>query len=573
MDFVNFDNMPSMDDLFGTIDTGAVTYVEGKIIEGTIVEKRDNGVLVDIGYKAEGFVPKDEFRNWDEVAEGQVIDLFLEAIEGANSMPEISVSKADLEKSWAKITGVSNEGDLIKGFVRSRVKGGLIVDVGVDGFLPGSHVDIGPVKNLDDFLDKEFEFKILKINVDRKNIILSRRELLEEAREEQKEALLKVIKAGDLRKGIVKNITDFGAFIDLNGMDGLLHITDMSWGRISHPSEMVSIGDEIEVMILDIDEEKRRVSLGLKQKSNDPWAGIGENYPVGKRIAGKVVNIMPYGAFVEIEDGIEGLIHVSEMSWTKRITRASDVLVLGEEVEAVILDIQVDQKKISLGLRQTTPNPWDSIIEKYPVGSVLKGRVRNLTSYGAFMEIQEDIDGMIHVSDMSWTRKINNPAELLKKGQEIEAKVIEIDPSQQKISLGMKQLEVDPWSTIEDLFKISETVKGTVTKLTSYGAFVELSHGIDGLIHITQLSDKKVAKVKDVVNAGDEIEAKVIKIDADERRIALSMRTNAKPDTGGSTGGGNKGATAPKHVSSPKDLGGVGEIFDALEGLDITDIK
>ena len=561
MEFVSLENMPSMEDLLGEVDSSTKNYVEGKLVSGVVVEKRDNGALIDIGYKAEGFVSKDEFRDWDSVETGLQIDVLLETIEDENNMPEISVQKAELQKSWDKLLVERNEGDIVKGLVKYRVKGGLIIDIGVDAFLPGSHVDIGPVRNLDDFLNKEYDFKVLKINIDRKNIILSRRELLEEAREEQKEALLKEIQINDIRKGIVKNITDFGAFIDLNGMDGLLHITDMSWGRISHPSEMLAIGDEIEVMILDIDNEKRRVSLGLKQKSKDPWEKIKERFPIDSSIKGKVVNIMPYGAFVEIDEGIEGLIHVSEMSWTKRITRASDVLMVGEEVEAIILDIQPEAKKISLGLRQTTENPWEVIAKKYPINSTVKGKVRNLTSYGAFVEIQDDIDGMIHVSDMSWTRKINNPAEVLKKGDEVEAVVLEINPEQQRISLGIKQLHEDPWEKINDLFKIDDLVKGKVTKITSYGAFVELVNGIDGLIHITQLSDKKVNRVKDVLNLGDEIEAKVIKIDTDERRIALSMRSRR-----------DENFTVPVQTEG---FGGIGDIFDsALEGLDVeADVK
>ena len=554
MEFVTTENMPSMEELLGTVETSTQNYKEGKLIKGKVVEKRDNGALIDINYKAEGFVPSDEFKNWDTLKVGDELEVYLEALEDENSMPEISVARAELEKAWSALLNDTNEGDLIKGVVKYRVKGGLIVDVGVEAFLPGSHIDIGPVRNLDDFLNQEYEFKILKINPDKNNIIISRRELLEEAREEQKDALLKVIKVGDIRPGTVKNITDFGAFIDLNGMDGLLHITDMSWGRIAHPSEILSISDEVEVMILDIDEEKKRVSLGLKQKSEDPWKEIAGRYPVETRIKGKVVNIMPYGAFVELEAGIEGLIHVSEMSWTKRITRASDVLMIGEEVEAVILDIQSETKKISLGLRQTQDNPWEVIAKKFPVDSIIKGKVRNLTTYGAFVEIQDDIDGMIHVSDMSWTKKVNNPAEVLKKGDEVEAKVLEIDPSQQRISLGMKQLSNDPWNDIEGVFKINENVKGIVTKITAYGAFVELDQQIDGLIHITQLSDQKVDKVKDIINVGDEVEAKVIKIDQDERRIGLSLRS--------------QNVRVQAQAESTGNFGGVGDIFDsALEGL------
>jgi len=556
MEFINIDNMPSMEELFGAEETSTRNYQEGKLIKGVVVDKRDNGALIDINYKAEGFVPSDEFKNWDAVKVGDELEVYLEALEDENSMPEISVARAELEKAWSNLLENTNEGDLIKGLVKYRVKGGLIVDVGVEAFLPGSHIDIGPVRNLDDFLNQEYEFKVLKINQDKNNIIISRRELLEEAREEQKDALLKVIKIGDILPGTVKNITDFGAFIDLNGMDGLLHITDMSWGRIAHPSEMLAIGDTTEVMILDIDEEKKRVSLGLKQKSNDPWKDIAGRYPLGKKIAGKVVNIMPYGAFIELEDGIEGLIHVSEMSWTKRITRASDVLMIGEEVEAIILDIQEDTRKISLGLRQTQDNPWEVIARDYPIGSIVKGKVRNLTTYGAFVEIKDDIDGMIHISDMSWTKKVNNPAEVLKKGDEVEAKVLDIDPNEQRISLGIKQLSTDPWDDIESVFQINSTTKGIVTKITAYGAFVELDNQIDGLIHITQLSDSKVEKVKDVISVGQEVEAKVIKIDQDERRIGLSLRS--------------KPVRVPVQQNEAQgNFGGVGDIFDsALEGLD-----
>ncbi len=553
INFINLDSMPSMADLMGQVEISTKDYIEGRLVKGTIAEKRDNGALVDIGFKAEGFVAKEEFRNWDHLAIGDVVDVYLETIEDENNMPTISVAKAELQKAWDKLLELYKEGDIVRGAAKFRVKGGLIVDIGVDAFLPGSHVDIGPVRNLDEYVGREFEFKIIKINSDRKNIILSRRELLEAARESQKDAILRDMRRGDIRRGTVKNITDFGAFIDLDGMDGLLHITDMSWGRISHPSEMLTIAQTIEVMVLDIDADKRRVSLGLKQKSKDPWEEIAGRFPVRSKVKGKVVNIMPYGAFVEIEPGIEGLIHVSEMSWTKRVTRASDMLNTGDEIECIILDVQPDAKKISLGLRQTTENPWDAIARKYPVGATVKGKVRNLTTYGAFIEIEPGIDGMVHVSDMSWTRKVTNPAEVLKKGDDVEALVLEISAEQQRISLGMKQAGNDPWSNIETLFKLDSMVKGKITKVTSYGAFVELDHGIDGLIHITQLSDKKVAKVKDIVNPGDDIEARVIKIDTEERRIGLSLRSDAS-----------------SYVARNESFGGIGEFFDsALEGLNV----
>jgi small subunit ribosomal protein S1 len=419
---------------------------------------------------------------------------------------------------------------------------------------------------MDDYVGKEFEFKILKINRDRRNIVVSRRELLEAEKSRMRAGLLTEMLPGQLRPGTVKNITDFGAFVDLKGIDGLLHITDMSWGRISHPSEMLQIGEEVEVVILDIDREKERVSLGLKQKTPDPWDAVDERYTSGTKISGRVMNVMPYGAFVEIEEGVEGLIHVSEMSWTKRITRASDVLSVGEEVEAIVLDVQRDSKKISLGLRQTMSNPWEIIAEKYPPGARVKGKVRNMTSYGAFIEIQEDIDGMVHVSDMSWTRKINNPAEMLGKGDEVEAIVLEIDPNQQRISLGMKQLNEDPWDGIERMYGVGSMVKGTVAKLTNFGAFVELDHGVDGLIHISQLSDERVEKVKDVLNVGDSVEARVIKIDTAERRIGLSLKLRSESIAASASSEVDDALRPGEHMVD------VGDVFDnAFEGLDLSD--
>jgi small subunit ribosomal protein S1 len=521
--FLDLSNMPSMDELLG--EKVQPDYVEGTIIPGTIIEKRDSGALVDIGYKAEGFLPSEEFSNWTEVKVGDLVDVLLEEIENENSMPGISAKKAIFQKAWAKITEESFEGAVVKGVMKSRVRGGIIVDVmGIDAFLPGSQIDVMPVRNMDDYLDKEYEFKILKINNERKNIVVSRRELLEESIAEKRSEIMKKIEIGQVCKGTVKNITDFGAFIDLGGLDGLLHITDMSWGRISHPSELLEVGQEIEVMILGIDEEKERVSLGLKQKTENPWENVEEKFPVNSKVKGRIVNIMPYGAFMELADGVEGLIHVSEMSWTKRITKAGDVLSVGEEVEAVVLDIKKDSKKISLGLRQVEQNPWEALAEKYPEGTKIKGKVRNMTSYGAFVEIENDIDGMIHISDMSWTRKINNPNEVLKPGDEVEVMILDIDPDQQRISLGMKQTEKDPWEDIESLYKIGDIVTGKVAKITAFGAFIELSHKIDGLIHISQISNERVDRVKDVLKLGDEVEARVIKIDMNERRIGLSIK-------------------------------------------------
>ena len=522
------DDLPSMEKLLE--QDNSAQYGRGTIVTGKVVEKRDGGVIVDIGFKAEGYVPKDEFSDWEGLGLGDEIRALLEELEDDENMPILSVEKAILQEAWDKFTEAFDEGSVVKGTIKFRVKGGLMVDVGVDAFLPGSQVDLGPVKNLDDFVAREFDFKILKINRERRNIVISRRELLEEEKARKRAVLMAEIFPGQMRKGMVKNITDFGAFIDLHGVDGLLHITDMSWGRVSHPSEMVTVGDEIELLILDVDRDRDRVSLGLKQKSADPWDSVEEQYPAGSKIKGRVVNVMPYGAFIEIQEGVEGLIHVSEMSWTKRVTRASDVINIGDEVEAVVLDIQRDSKKISLGLRQTMENPWEVVARNYPPGAKVVGKVRNMTSYGAFIEIQEDIDGMVHVSDMSWTRKINKPQEILKKGDEVEAVVLDIDPSQQRISLGIKQLQEDPWSQIDTLYKIGDMVKGTVMKLTSFGAFVELEQGIDGLIHISQLRDERVEKVKDILKVGDELEARVIKIDQAERRIGLSLKAGQDID-------------------------------------------
>ncbi len=544
-------------------------FQEGSIVHGSIVEKRQDGALVDIGYKAEGFIPSVEFRNWEDVKVGDEVDVFLEEIENESNMPGLSLQKANFIKSWNRITSEYGEGSVIRGLMKHRVKGGIIIDLcGVEAFLPGSQIDIGPVKNMDDFLGKEYDFKILKINQDRRNIVVSRRELLEESRKDRRAQLLKEMEIGQIRKGVVKNITDFGAFIDLGGVDGLLHITDMSWGRIAHPSEMLEIGQDVEVMILDIDYEKERVSLGLKQKSRNPWDDVENKYAVGSTVKGRIVNIMPYGAFVEIEEGVEGLIHVSEMSWTKRVTKAGDVVSVGEEVEAVVLDIDKDGKKISLGLRQKTRNPWEVLAEKYPAGSRIKGKVRNMTSYGAFVEIENDIDGMIHVSDMSWTRKINNPNEVLKVGEEVDAVILDIDPQQQRISLGLKQTEVDPWANIEDIYKIGDVVKGKVTKITTFGAFIELSHKIDGLVHISQISKDRVEKVKDKLSLGQEIEARVIKIDKDERRIGLSIKALEEDFSDDDLkAAGEEVAAALKPGEALGDMGAL--IGDSLDELDV----
>ncbi len=499
-------------------------FTEGSIVKGTVLELRPSEVLVDIGYKSEGVIPSSEFRDIADIKVGDQVEVLLEHLEDDDGMVVLSKQRAEQQRSWDRVLDTCKEGGLIEGVIKGRVKGGMIVDVGVDAFLPGSQVDVMPVRNPDDLLNKKLDFKILKINKERRNIVLSRRELLEDRRREQKKKLLTEIQIGQIRKGMVKNITDFGAFIDLNGMDGLLHITDMSWGRVNHPSEVLSVGQEIEIVILDVNLEKERISLGLKQRLSNPWDGIESKYPIGTRVHGKVVNLVPYGAFVQLEEGVEGLVHVSELSWTKRIARASDVLAVGQEVDAVVLNINKDEQKISLGIRQTESNPWDQVADKYPIGTRIRGKVRNFTNYGAFVEIQEGVDGMIHVSDMSWTRKINHPSEVLKKGDEVDAVVLEVDASNQRISLGLKQAQEDPWSSISARFKVGQKVKGKVSKLASFGAFVEIEEGVDGLVHISQISDDRVQKVRDVLQPGQEVEARVIKIDPVERRIGLSIK-------------------------------------------------
>ena len=497
---------------------------EGSVISGTVMEIRPTEVVIDFGGKAEGTIPAHEFLDLNEIEIGSDIEVFLERLEDRFGNPQLSFDKAEQKKNWEKIVNTCEEGSVITGRVRSKVKGGLVVNIGVDAFLPSSQVDIQAPKNLDQFVGQTFDFKVVKINRERKNIVVSRRELIEERRQDKKREILSKITPGETRRGMVKNITDYGAFIDLDGLDGLLHITDMSWGRVSHPSEMVKTGEEITVCIIDIDEKRERVSLGLKQLSSNPWDEIENKFPINAKVRGKVVNLVPYGAFVELEEGVEGLVHVTEMSWTKRITKPGEVLNVGDEVDAVVLGIQKEDQKISLGLRQLDVNPWDMATHNYPPGARVRGKIRNLTSYGAFVELEEGIDGMVHVSDMSWTRKINHPSEMVKKGDEVDAIVVEVDIENQRISLGMKQLTQDPWEDIERLYKLGDVIKGKVARVAGYGAFIELEHEIDGLVHISQISEERIEKVKDHLKEGEEVSARVIKIDKDERRIGLSIK-------------------------------------------------
>jgi small subunit ribosomal protein S1 len=507
-----------------------LSFAPGEIVTGTVIEVRPKEVLVDIGYKSEGAIPAAEFDNIKEVKVGEQFPVLIERLEDREGMVVLSKEKAEFKQNWDKILNIAAEGTTVTGRVKAVVKGGLLVNIGVEAFLPASQIDITPPKILTTYVGNSYEFKVVKINQDRQNVVLSRRELIEQERNDRRSKLLAEMVPGDVRKGTVKNLTDFGAFIDLNGLDGLLHITDMSWGRIGHPSEMLRVGQELDVVVLDINREKERVSLGLKQKHANPWESIEQKYTVGSKVKGKVVNLVPYGAFVELEPGVEGLVHVTELSWTKRIAKPSDVLKPDQEIEAVVLGINREEQKISLGIRQLETNPWDSAVAKYPVGTKVSGQVRNLTSYGAFVELEEGIDGMIHVSDVSWTRKINHPSEVLKKGDNVEAVVLEIDRENQRIGLGLKQLSVDPWDKIDALHKVGDLVTGKVTKLASFGAFIGLEHDIDGLVHISQVSEERVEKIKNVLKVGQDVTARVIKIDKADRRIGLSIKAASYSD-------------------------------------------
>ena len=511
--------------------TAPIRFAAGEIVPGRVIEVRAKEALVDIGYKSEGTVPAAEFEDIKTVKVGDEVDVLIEKLEDKEGMVILSKEKAEFKKNWERILTICNEGGRIAGKVKSIVKGGLIVNIGVEAFLPASQIDVMTPKNLTQFVGNTYDFKVVKINQERQNIVLSRRELIEQERSERRAKLLAEMTPGDIRKGTVKNITDFGAFIDLNGIDGLLHITDMSWGRIAHPSDILKVGQDIDVVVLDINREKERVSLGLKQKMANPWDQIETKYPVGAKIKGRVVNLVPYGAFVELEPGVEGLVHVTELSWTKRVAKPSDMLKAEQEIEAVVLGINREEQKISLGIRQLEANPWDNAETKYPKDTRVKGKIRNLTSYGALIELEEGLDGMIHVSDISWTRKINHPSEVFKKGDEIEAVVLEVDKANQRIAVGVKQLSEDPWEKIDQLYKVGDLVTGNVTKLASFGAFVGLQHDIDGLVHISQISEERVDKIKNVLKPGQEVNARVIKIDRGERRIGLSIKAaNYSPE-------------------------------------------
>jgi len=500
---------------------------EGEIVKGRVIEVGKDFVLVDIGYKSEASVSTSEFSladNKPAVAVGDVIDVYVESREDDSGLVIVSKEKADKLRVWDDISAAAERDELVDGVVVARVKGGLSVDIGVKAFLPGSQVDLRPIRNLDKLIGQRFKFKVIKFNKKRGNIVLSRRVLLEQEREELKKETLKKLAEGEVLTGVIKNLTEYGAFVDLGGIDGLLHITDMSWGRINHPSEMFNIGDEVKVKVLKFDPETERVSLGYKQITEDPWANAAEKFPVGKRVAGKVVSLTDYGAFIEIEPGVEGLVHVSEMSWTKRVKHPSKLVNQGDQVQAVVLDIDVSQKRISLGIKQTEANPWTLLGEKYPVGAVIKGAVRNITDFGIFVGVEEGIDGLVHVSDLSWTHRVKHPSEMYKKGDEVEAVVLNIDVENERFSLGIKQLTDDPWDTLPRRFPRGTKVKGKVMKVTEYGAFVEIEEGIDGLVHVSELADERVEKAGDVVKVGDTVDVMVLDVDPAERRISLSIK-------------------------------------------------
>ncbi len=507
---------------------------EGEVVKGTIIQVTKDFAIVDIGYKSEGQVPISEFTSPKgelSVQVGDPVEVLLEARENESGMVVLSKEKADKMRIWDEISAACERDELVHGTIVGRVKGGLSVDIGVKAFLPGSQVDIRPVRNLDQYIGKDFDFKVIKFNKKRGNIVLSRRVLLEKQREELKKDTLLKLQEGAILKGVVKNLTDYGAFIDLGGIDGLLHITDMSWGRVGHPSEIFNVGDEVRVVVLKFDPQTERVSLGLKQIQEDPWHRADEKYPVGTRVKGKIVSLTDYGAFIEIEQGIEGLVHVSEMSWTKRVKHPSKLVNVGDPVEAVVLDIDPKAKRIALGMKQIEPNPWTLLEDKYPIGSVIKGQIRNVTDFGVFVGVEEGIDGLVHVSDISWTQRIKHPGEIFKKGDEVEAVVLNIDVENERFSLGIKQLLQDPWDTLNERTPVGSVVKGKVTKVTDFGAFVEIEEGIEGLVHVSELRDERVEKPSDVVKDGDELEVKIIDINTVDRKIALSAKAVLSGDT------------------------------------------
>jgi small subunit ribosomal protein S1 len=501
------------------------TFTPGSILNGRIVRIEGGNAVIDVGLKSEGIVPLQEWSDPSSVDVGDDVEVWLEAVEADGGLIKLSKNRADRARSWERILTAAKEGDVVKGRVTRKIKGGLLVDIGVPVFLPASQVDIRRTGDAGEYMGREIEAKILKIDPERRNIVISRRKMLEELRETAKQSLLSEIAVGQRRKGVVKNIADFGVFVDLGGIDGLLHITDMSWDRINHPSEMVRPEQDIEIVVLNVDKEKEKIALGLKQKSEDPWSRIEEKYPVGSRVKGEVVNVVNYGIFVKLEAGVEGLVHISEMSWTRRVNHPSEMVKASDTVEVVVLDVNRDKKEISLGMKQAEENPWTRVAEKYPPNTIVEGTVRNLTNYGAFIEIEEGIDGLLHVTDMSWTKKVSHPSELLKKGDQVRCVVLAVDEEKQRIALGLKQLSEDPWlRAIPERYLSGQIVQGKVTKITNFGVFVELEPGLEGLLHISELADEKVEDPHNIVKVGEDLEVKILRVDPAERKIGLSKK-------------------------------------------------
>jgi len=547
----------------------------GTILKGTIVSRIGNDVIVEVGLKSEGIVDAGEFDNPDEIEPGKDIEVLLEDTDSESGLILLNKRKADLMRGWKTILDTKNEGDVVKGKVIRRIKGGLLVDIGVPVFLPASQVDIRKPGDISRFIGKEVDCKILKIDIEGRNIVISRRKLIEEERRSSKEKILAEIEVGQLRKGVVKNIADFGVFVDLGGLDGLLHISDLSWGRISHPSEIVELDQEIECVVVGVDKEHEKISLGFKQKTSSPWEDVEHRYPIGAKVKGKVVNVMSYGVFVRLEDGIEGLVHISEMSWTKRLAHPSELVNLGDEIEVVVLSVNKEKQEISLGLKQTQTNPWAIASQKYPAGAIVTAKVRSLTNFGAFVEVEPGIDGMIHISDLSWTRKHSHPGEALHKGQEIKCIVLEVNEEKRRVSMGIKQMTEDPWiRAIPDKYIPGHIIKGKVAKLTNFGAFVELEEDLEGLLHISELADHKIDKPQDIVKVGDEVEVKILKVDTDARKIGLSLRRVkwAAEEQAAETGR-QRAPSGPEKVLSDADVAQIRKQKDKPDESETTDAE
>ena len=526
----------------------------GKLIKGKVIGFAGDDVVVEVGLKSEGLIPREEFSAMTDLKIGDEVDVLLESLEGDDGLIELSKRKADRQIAWQRIVDTTKEEDVVEGTVMRKIKGGLLVDIGVPVFLPASQVDIRRPHNLDEFIGRKVRAEILKIDTERRNIVISRRKLVEHERSAAKQNLMSNISEGQVITGTVKNIADFGAFVDLGGIDGLLHITDMSWGRINHPSELLKIDDKVEVKVLNIDREKEKIALGLKQTESSPWEEIEAKYPVGARIKGEVVNIMSYGAFIRLEDGIEGLVHISEMSWTRRVNHPSEIVNPGDEIDVVVLEIDKNKQEISLGMKQTEVNPWELVSEKYPNGTIVTGTIRNLANYGAFVEIEPGIDGLLHISDMSWTKKVTHPNELYKKGDEVQCVVLDVDRDKQRISLGIKQLSEDPWAeAIPGAYQPGMVVRGKVTKITNFGVFVELEEELEGLLHISELADHKVENPQDVVSVDEEVDVKILRVDIDDRKIGLSLKRAQWGDATGGEGGSGEGGSS----SSSGGMGGM----------------